>query len=197
MTFDEACGIQRTDDLGYYEKTRRYVEYIGRENIRPQLPEPVNILAREYLADQNFNAMPQSKWENAAGYDRYDGRRPNELRRIRSSDRMALLLFSKHITTFSESQVIGLLKRAAEMDVLDWLRGVLGPKLAAGQQFWAVFENRSEFTDGFNRNNVFDYECAAAFESETDAIRFESEAPGKRVRKLVFAPTPKNVRTHA
>ena len=197
MTFDEACGITRTDSLGYYEKTRRYVEYIGRENLRLQLPEPVNILAREYLADQNFNAMPQSKWENAAGYGPYDGRRPNELRRIRPRDPMALLLFSKHVTVFSESEVVGLLKRAAEMDVLDWLRGILGPKLAAGQQFWAVFENRSEFMDGFNKNNVFDYECAAAFELEADAIRYETEAPEKRVRKLIFAPTPKDVRAGA
>ena len=190
MTFDEACRIGNPRGISFQEKMDRYVRHIGRDGIRPHLPAPVNVLAREYLSDRNFNGMKLSAWERAAGYpgfkDGQGGRPPVPFPE---------LLYSRGVTCFTMSEAVSVLKHAAELDVRDYLRDVLSDDLSRPMEFWAVFEHCDAGTDRMNRHNIFDFDCVAGFRTEPEAMAFESENRGRRVRKLVKAPAPKNETT--
>lgn len=188
MTFDEACGIKSPDDYGWAEKYARYVQHVGRGNIREYLPVKGAALARAWLADGNLNNVPLKRWEDAAGFQGYkNGQQTPPVGRGPFID----LLASKGVTRFSLSECVSLLKKCAEMEVRDFLAemlaGVQSPG-SGGLEIWAVFEHCSARTDKANRYNIFDFDCAAAFWSEDAAIRYEQENPGRRVRKLVRVP---------
>lgn len=191
MTFDEACHIQNPHGIGYREKMDRYVAYIGRDEIRPHLPAPVNALAREYLMDRNFNKMRLSLWESAAGFPGF--RDAQGQKAPIPSGPLPMLLYSRHVTSFSMSQAVSLLKHAAELDVIDYLKSIfMDPQADRPEQFWAVFEHCSSDPDRLNRHNIFDFDCVASFDTEVAAMAFEAENPEYRVRKLVTAPKRKN-----
>lgn len=193
MTFDEACGIKDPDGYSWEERYGRYVARIGRENIKKHLPVKEDALAKAWLADRNLNNVPLKHWEAAAGFEGY---RHGQQGPPQGSGPFIDLLRSKGVTRFSMSECVSVLKHCAELEARDYLSGMLASRRYFGRkalEIWAVFEHCSARTDKANRYNIFDFDCKAAFLDEASAIRYETDDPGRRVRKLVtlkdmFAP---------
>lgn len=185
MTLDAACRVPNPYGISHNEKMDRYIRHIGRDEIRKCLPAGIPELAREYLKDQNFNTIPIRRWDRAAGYA--DFRDEQTVRIPVPKGAFPALLAAHGIDGYSMSEAVSILKRCAELEVLDYLSEVLASLDAAPdkKEIWAVFENHRPNPDKMNRYNIFDFDCVRAFSDKNAADRFEGEDPGRRVKKRV------------
>ncbi len=189
MTFDQACHIQDPNDLAWGERMARYVRYIGRSELKQHLPAKPPELAREWLRDQHFNAMPLRRWEEAVGYAGFrDSQSTLPIQPSRPKNAFIRMLHAKNITDFNMSEAIALLKYCAELEARDFLKEALADRPDPDVNFieiWAVFEHCSARPDKLNQFNIFDFDCIETFRSEQDAIQYEMANGGRRVRKLI------------
>ena len=185
MTLDQACRVPNPYGIAHNDKMDYYIRHIGRDGLKKHLPADIRTLAENYLADQNLNGIPLKKWEAATGYGDY--RDEQTVRIPVPAGPFPKLLAAHNIDSYSMSEAISLLKRVAELEVLDYLSDMLAscdPKQPAGE-IWAVFENHRPNPDKMNRHNIFDFDCVRTFLKQDAADRFECEDPGRRVKKRI------------
>lgn len=187
MTFDEACGIRNASALTWASRIDAHIRYIGQDNIRPYLPLPIGTLILKYAEDPNFNNTPMALWNKAAGapgFEDRQGQKPPVL-----TGPFPAMLAQHRVTSYALSESVALLKRCAELEVLDRLKE-LAPLAAAAAEnrpisVWAVLSRQCPAPDPMSRHNIFDFGCEAVFASEQEAVKYEDRDPEQRVRKQV------------
>ena len=185
MTLDAACRVPNPYGITYNEKMDHYIRHIGRDDLKKHLPADIRTLAAAYLKDQNLNNIPLRKWEIATGYEDY--RDEQTVRVPTAKGPFPRLLAAHDIDSYSMSEAISILKRVAELEVLDYLAAMLensDPDAPKGE-VWTVFENHRPNPDKMNRYNIFDFDCVRTFPDKETADRFECGDPGRRVKKRI------------
>ena len=185
MTLDAACRVPNPYGITHDDKMDCYIRHIGRDDLKKHLPEDIRTLAKAYLKDQNLNNIPLRRWETAAGYGDY--RDEQTVRVPVAKGPFPRLLAGHGIDSYSMSEAISILKRVAELEVLDYLAAMLensGPDAPKGE-IWAVFENHRPNPDRMNRYNIIDFDCVRTFPDQATADGFECGDPGRRVKKRI------------
>lgn len=186
MTLDAACRVPNPYGISHDDKMDHYIRHIGRDDLKKHLPADIRTLAAAYLKDQNLNSIPLRKWEAATGYEGY---RDEQVVRIPAAKGPFPVLLASHgIDSYSMSEAISILKRVAELEVLDYLAAMLensDPDAASKGEIWAVFENHRQNPDKLNRYNIFDFDCVRTFPDQAAADKYECGDPGRRVKKRI------------
>ena len=123
MTLDAACRVPNPYGIAHRDKIDCYIHHIGRGALKEHLPADIRTLAGNYLKDQNLNNIPLREWEKATGYGDY--RDEQTVRVPVPSGPFPELLAAHGIDSYSLSEAISILKRVAELEVLDYLSGML------------------------------------------------------------------------
>lgn len=186
MDLDQACRIDNPGAISFNRRVDRYIQCIGRENIRKLLPAGPAELAEAWLEDENLNNIPLAKWDEAAGYPGYRDRQGYTMPQSRTG--LMKILKEMRVSRVELADCVCILKRCAELEARDYLSGMLAASKkpeSASVEIWAVFEHSQARPDKMNRHNIFDFDCVATFLDEPSAIRFETENFERRVRKLI------------
>lgn len=180
MTLNEKAGITTAEYNSNppEESWDKWIDVLGgMDAVRPFLPFDLKELFRLYRKDPHFNASPSGAWDRAAGYD--TKKIKDSRSKLRAAGPFKDFLIRNGVTCFSNADCVCLLKRCAEKCVLEVL------ELALPDEIYAVFECAEGIPDRFNRQNVYDYDCKAAFLRKPEAESFEKEDPKRRVMKRV------------
>lgn len=177
MTFDEKAGV--TDHLSRptHKNWDMWIESLGGLDAFDRfLPYSLPELCRMYQADKHFNTSPVRFWDRAAGYT---DRPKNSRDAMISKGPFRDFLVRSGVTSFNNSQCVGLLKRCAERRVLEAMA------YAIPDEIYIILECKAEVPDRFNNDNVYDYTVARACLRKDDAEKYERKDPERRLMRVV------------